>query len=83
MNNGPVDCLVTEMLQCLPMETVYEGSHWFDRRFKEECQAPEAWKVLRLAFLKKPDAKPEKDFMASVQSLFFACAVVRSWCQTW
>ena len=46
--NGPVDCLVTEMLQCLPMETVYEVTHWFEKRFN------------RLVFLKKPDAKLEK-----------------------
>ena len=31
--NGPADCLVTEMLQCLPTETVYEVAHWFDKRF--------------------------------------------------
>ena len=32
--NGLADCLVTEMLQCLPTETVYEVTHWFDQRFK-------------------------------------------------
>ena len=30
--NGSVDCLVTEMLQCLPTETVYEVAHWSDKR---------------------------------------------------
>ena len=40
--NGPADCLVTEMLQCLPMETVYEVSHCFDKRFKRDCRAPDA-----------------------------------------
>ena len=58
--NGPADGLVTEMLQCPPTETVNEVTHWFDKRFKGECRAPEAWKVLRLVFLKKPDAKLEK-----------------------
>ena len=58
--NGPADCLVTAMLQCLPMETMYEVAHWFEKRFRGECRAPEAWKVLRLVFLKKPDAKLEK-----------------------
>ena len=52
-HNGPVDCLVTEMLQCLPTETVYEVTHLFDKRFKGECRAPEARKVLRHVFLKK------------------------------
>ena len=50
--NGPADCMVTEMLQCLPTETGYEVAHWFDKRFKGECRAPEAWKILRVVFLK-------------------------------
>ena len=58
--NGPADCLVTAMIQCLQMETVYEVAHWFEKRFRGECRAPEAWKILRLVFLKKPDAKLEK-----------------------
>ena len=58
--NGRADCLVTEMLQCSPTETVYEMAHWFDKRFQGECRAPEAWNILRLVFLKKPDAKLEK-----------------------
>ena len=57
--NGPADCLVTEMLPCLLTETVYEVAYWFDKRFKGECRAREAWKI-RLVFLKKPDAKLEK-----------------------
>ena len=58
--NGPADCLVTEMLRCLPTETVYEVAYRFDKRFKGECRVPDAWKVLRLVFLKKPDAKRGK-----------------------
>ena len=58
--NGPTDCLVTEMLQCLPTETVYVVAHWFDKRFKGECRAPEAWTILRLVFLMKLDAKLEQ-----------------------
>ena len=58
--NGPADCLVTEMLQCSPTETVYEVTHWFDKWLKGECRAPEAWKIPRLVFFKKPDAKLEK-----------------------
>ena len=41
--NGPADCLVTKMLQCLPSETVYEVTHWFNKRFQWECWVPEAW----------------------------------------
>ena len=50
--NGLADCPVTEMLRCLPTETVYEVAHWFDKRFKGECRALEAWKILSLEFLK-------------------------------
>ena len=62
---GEGRCLVTEMLQCFPTETVYEVSHWFDKRFKGESLAPEAWKILRLVFLKKPDARLERDLRGS------------------
>ena len=58
--NGPARSLVTEMLQCLPTEIVHEVVHWFDKRFEGECRATEAWTILRLVFLKKPDAKLEK-----------------------
>ena len=34
--NEPSDFLVTEMLQNLPMESVYEISHWFEKRFSRE-----------------------------------------------
>ena len=37
--NVLADCLVTEMLQFLLTETVYEATHWFDKRFKGECRA--------------------------------------------
>ena len=58
--NGPTVCLVTEMLRYLPTEPVCEAAHWFDKRLRGECRAPEAWKVLRLVLLKKTDAKLEK-----------------------
>ena len=58
--NGPADCLVTEKLQCLPTETVYEVTQWFDKRFRGECRAPEAWKILRFVCVNKPDAKLEE-----------------------
>ena len=62
--DGPADCLVTEMLQCLPV-----GAHRRrqsarlrvgSRSDSEECRTPEAWTVLRLVFYKKPDAKLEQ-----------------------
>ena len=59
-SNGPVDCLVAEMLRRLPIAVIYEVAHWFQRRFRGISRAPEAWRILRLVFLKKPDAKLEK-----------------------
>ena len=55
----PADCLVTVMLQCLSTETVYgmmSGSRSVEN--SPSC------------FLKKPDAKLEKDFAVSAQSPF-------------
>ena len=40
--NGPSDCMVTDMLQALPMESVYETTHWFGKRFRAACRAPAA-----------------------------------------
>ena len=83
--NGPADCRVTEMLQCLSTETVYEVAHWFDKRFRGECRAPEAWKVVRLVFLikKKLGAKLEKGLrgfraiaLLSVFSKWYATVLV-------
>ena len=59
-SNGPADCLVVEMLSRLPTEVIYEVTHWFQKRSQGECRAPEAWRILRLVFLKKPDARLEK-----------------------
>ena len=53
--NGPAGCLVSEMLQCLPAEAIYEVAYWFDTRFEGECRAPEAWTILLLRGLKKLD----------------------------
>ena len=39
------------MLQCSLTRTVDEVSHGFDKRFKGECRAPDASKVLRQGFL--------------------------------
>ena len=57
---GPADCLVVEMLSRLPTEVIYEVTHWFQKRFQVGCRAPEAWRISRLVFLKKPDARLEK-----------------------
>ena len=59
-SSGPANCLVVEMLSRLPTEVIYEVTHWFQMRFQGDCRVPEAWCILRLVFLKKPDASSEK-----------------------
>ena len=51
---------MTEMLQCVPTETDYEVTHWFDKRFTGESRAPEARKILCFVFTKKSEAQFEK-----------------------
>ena len=52
--NGPADCLVTEMLQCSPMETAYQVTHSFEKRFSGECRAQEAWTNFTWYFSRSP-----------------------------
>ena len=44
-SNEPGDLTVNEMLQELLLETVYEVTHLFRKRFKGECGAPAPWKL--------------------------------------
>ena len=44
--NGQGDCLVSETLRELPIETISEIMHWLGNRFRGECWALVAWKVL-------------------------------------
>ena len=70
MANGPVDCLVTEMLQCLPTETVLEVAYWFEKRISGECRDPGACEILRLGFSRNQTPRLRRDFVASVRSHF-------------
>ena len=45
------------MLVC---ETVYKVTQWFEKRDKGELPGSRGWEILRLVFLKEPDAKLEK-----------------------
>ena len=51
--------IVPEILRALPMAFAHEVARWFHKRFQGQCSAPEARKMLRLAFLQKPNAKRE------------------------
>ena len=60
--NGPADCLVTEMLQCSPLETVYEVTHWFEKRFRGECPAQKLAKFCAWCFSRNLTPSLRKDF---------------------
>ena len=49
-----------EKMREVPMESVHEITHWFEKRFRGECRAPVTRTILRLVSLKKFDAKLEK-----------------------
>ena len=81
--NVPSDCMVTEMLRELPMESVYEITHWFEKRFRGKCRAPSGVETSTLRILKKPDAKLEKGLrgfraiaLISVLSKWYAAVLV-------
>ena len=57
--DGSVDCLVTEMLQELPMKSVDEITHWFGVRFIIQRRMLSPSSVANSTF-KKLDAKLEK-----------------------
>ena len=77
--NGSVDCLVTEMLQCLPTETDRVRGHALVLEgFKGESRAPEARTVLRLVFLKKPHAKREMGLRGFRAIALFECFFFQS-----
>ena len=50
--------MVTEMLQNLSRESVYEITHWFEKRCKGECRAPEAWRVLLTSGISQKTRRP-------------------------
>ena len=52
--NGPEDASVTEVLKELPIETIYDIPEWFQHR------AQSSWRIVKLVFLRKPDASAEK-----------------------
>ena len=44
----------------LPLETVYEVARCFQALFMGLEEAPSCWKIVKLVFLRKPDAEPPK-----------------------
>ena len=58
--NGPEDATVSEMIKQLPLENVYTVTRCFQQRFMGQMESPSSWKIVKLVFLRKPDAAPKK-----------------------
>ena len=50
----PEDIIETEMLKELAIETIFETTDWFQRRFRGKCDSPSSWRIVKLVFLRKP-----------------------------
>ena len=57
--DGPSDCLATEMLQNLPMESVYGTTHCFEKRFKGGVQSSRGLEHPAPGISQKTDARLE------------------------
>ena len=58
--NGPEDAVVSEMIKQLALEKIYTITKCFQECFMDQMEAPSSWKILKLVFLRKPDAEPKK-----------------------
>ena len=58
--NGPEDAIVSEMIKRSPMEKIYTKTKCFQERVLGRMGSPSSWKVVKLVFLRKPDAAPTK-----------------------
>ena len=58
--HGPEDAVVSEMIKQLPLEKIYTITRCFQERFMHQMEAPSSWKIVKLVFLRKPDAESKK-----------------------
>ena len=58
--NGPEDAVVSEMIKQLPFREDLYNHECFQERFEGQMEAPSSWKIVKLIFLRKPDAEPKK-----------------------
>ena len=58
--NEPEDAVVSEMIKQQPQEQICEITKCFQERFMELGEAPSSWRIVKLVFLRKPDAAPKK-----------------------
>ena len=77
--NGPEDAIVSDMIKRLPMEKIYTFfARCFQERFMGMMEYSSSWKVVRLVFLRKPDAAPTKG-IRSYRAIALT-SVMSKWC---
>ena len=71
------------MIKRLPMEKIYTIARCFQERFMGQMNPPSSWKVVKLVFLKKPDAAPTEGIrsyraiaLTSAMSKWYASCVL-------
>ena len=62
--NGPEDSIVSEIIKQFPQKKICETVTCFRDRFVELDDAPCSWRIVKLAFLGKPDAAPKKGILS-------------------
>ena len=81
--NGPEDAVVKEIIKKLHLENVNTTTKYSKERFTGKMEPPSSWKIVKLVFLRKPDAETKKVIsyraiaMTSVMSKWHAsCAAL-------
>ena len=57
---GLKDAVVSEMIKQVPLKKIYTLTKCFHERFMGLMEGPRSWKIVKLVFLRKPDAEPKK-----------------------
>ena len=81
--NGLEDSIESELIKQFPLEKIYTISKCFQERFLGQMQSPSSWKIVKLVFLRKPDAEPKKGIrryraiaLTSVMSKWYASCII-------
>ena len=83
IGNGSEDAIVSEMIQQLPQENIHAITRCFRNRFIGLDDAPSSRRIVKLIFLRKPDAAPKKGIKSyeaiaptSVMSMWHAACII-------
>ena len=73
--HGPEDAVASQMIKQLPLEKIYTVTKCFQERFMGQTEAPSSWKIVKLVFLRKPDAD-RAIALTSVMSKWYASGII-------